>query len=826
MNSRDYWRLRYLQLKASSERAGTLYEQASLDQLDAINTTLNQQIINWYKRYARTADTDFDTAARLLKSAHKGDWRMTLDEFTRKAKAGGYDKELDLEYIQQQVARLEQLQGQLARTVAPVTPQVAMGFEEALKANYVNTYSHTKYLNESATGFASNFAQFDDKLLMMVVSKPWAGGNFSHRIWKNLNQYLPNILVRNLSEAVVLGYSSKKVAKRLSEQFKDFQYKYWHRLVQSEMAHVAEQATLQTYEEDGIDEYEYLATLETRTCDDCRHFDHHYFKMSDRVDSINYPPIHSFCRCTTVPRIKGMPSAGKRWSRNPATGKREMVDDISFEEWQRGNGSKSTSKPVKTAANSSLTGKIGQTNLGKVLSTHEVEQFTRVVDGAPKVLRDQYASQIQNLNFVENTGEAYRDYHGIHISSADVAGSADYKPLQVVFHEIGHALDAKPSKIGALKPSATVGLREAIDQDFWNYFADGKSYTGDDLKAIKKIRPRKNSKDYETKYAAYQKAQNDFYAGYDKYRAKLNQKIDEWKKLDKSTTADLSDMLEATGHTAESPIGYGHGKSYWSDTEVNVISGKKVVKNYNRESEFFAEASSELATNPAALELGKSVFPSAYKLYDEISKKIVKRDDLSRDELEKEKIKKESQYVANLDYMRSKEFVNKINNDDQLRPYAKAVTQISQQMLRHRNGTPYEDIALISRSTRQVETLYDGSKAPHAIDHYTNAMKTVFNSGKRNGYIIVHNHPASVPPSPNDIMSLQKKHNGTVLYGVIAGHNGTMYTYTRPTKRLPNSFARYYENVYSHVKIGSEAEKQLITLERLGEIYGFKVKKI
>jgi SPP1 gp7 family putative phage head morphogenesis protein len=340
MNNRDYWQNRYLQTKQAAERQSALYEAESIKQMDHIYSTINQQLVKWYKRYAKTSGTDFNTAAQILKSAKGETWEMKLDDFIRKAKQGGYDQELDLVYIKSQVARLQQLQIQLAKQIAPVIPQFQAGFGDELEANFDNTYLHTSYLNESVTGINANFSRYNQKQIQLAVQKPWyKNQNFSQRIWKDLHSNLPNVLTSSISESIVLGYGSKKMAKQLAERYANFKKVDWHRLVHTEMAHVTETATFQSYEDDSIKKYEYMATLESHTCDVCGHLDGREFRMSDKRDGENYPPIHPWCRCTTTAVVPGYPPVGKRWERGE-DGKGRLVDNVSFDDWKRDRNKK------------------------------------------------------------------------------------------------------------------------------------------------------------------------------------------------------------------------------------------------------------------------------------------------------------------------------------------------------------------------------------------------------------------------------------------------------------------------------------------------------
>lgn len=286
-------------------------------------------------------------------------------------------------------------------------------------------------------------------------------------------------------------------------------------------------------------------------------------------------------------------------------------------------------KPVKSeSARSSSFDKLQRTNISQVLKPSEMQEYVNNIDKSPKILRDQYLKHSGDIHFAKGTSRAYVDFHGIHISQKDVGGTKGNKRMQTIFHETAHYFDSKPKRIDALAPSANVGLKEALSKDYWNYFTvDGEPLTNENFKKIK--RPRKNSKNYDQKMIEYRKKTDDFYRKYDDYKKRLKDQLESWNKLDSNVISDLSDMLEATGQVGEYPLGFGHGTSYWLDHTGKTASGNKYhLVNHNQEAEFFAEVSSELAVNPEAFDLGQQIFPTAYKLYEKIAKKIVERKDL------------------------------------------------------------------------------------------------------------------------------------------------------------------------------------------------------
>ena len=132
-----------------------------------------------------------------------------------------------------------------------------------------------------------------------------------------------------------MGYSANRVVKDIRDRFYDVSTTNIHRLVVTEMGHAAEEATAKFYEDSDIDQYQYLATLETHTCDQCRHLDDKVFNTKDRVEGKNHPLMHPYCRCTTVPYDKNLPEAPTRWARDPETGKGVWIDNLKFSEWKK-----------------------------------------------------------------------------------------------------------------------------------------------------------------------------------------------------------------------------------------------------------------------------------------------------------------------------------------------------------------------------------------------------------------------------------------------------------------------------------------------------------
>lgn len=96
-----------------------------------------------------------------------------------------------------------------------------------------------------------------------------------------------------------------------------------------------------------MDEYEYVATLDSRTCEVCAALDGKHFKLKDAQAGVNYPPMHPNDRCTTV---EYDPDDALDWYNSG----KKMPENMTYEEWaERQNVKTGTDKrnQLKTTSN-------------------------------------------------------------------------------------------------------------------------------------------------------------------------------------------------------------------------------------------------------------------------------------------------------------------------------------------------------------------------------------------------------------------------------------------------------------------------------------------
>lgn len=186
------------------------------------------------------------------------------------------------------------------------------------------------------------------------------------------------------------------------------------------------------------------------------------------------------------------------------------------------------------------------------------------------------------------------------------------------------------------------------------------------------------------------------------------------------------------------------------------------------------------------------------------------------------------QFGADLDYVRSDEFVDKLKKHPKTSHLSESIARVSRQMLQHRNGTPFEDYYLIDAETGRIVALSNKARKTKGVV-YNDQVRKAFKEKPEQSLVSIHNHPSGYPPSLSDFASLQQRSkNNTVKYGLTIGHDGSVYWYTRPNKRIPKiALSKYSHQIEKFKKMGyNEVVAQEKTLEMFSNLFEFEFGRI
>lgn len=375
-----YWQRRYLQISIDRDRRDQEYIRQMQKEYRRLSKSMYKEIRRWTERYADNDQISIKEAQALLSKKEQKTWSMTLEQYRQKAKSGGYEQELNREYFKSRISRLDQLQWQLYFELAEMANKQEASLNGYLKESLNESYLRQIYEMTDRGAFSLDFSRYSSYALQVAISKPWKGGNFSSRIWKNHLKTIPDRLAKTMSLSLLHGWGIDRTVKEMMFGIDSVLRNRMTTLVQTESAHLAEVANDKAMAETGVEEWEWLATLEAHTCDRCGGLDGQQFERGD-PDAPDCP-VHPNCRCTRVPVIPGWSSAS-RWQRDPLTGKGSIENYQTFDQWKKVNSDK-----IKQAQEDAKSAKIKYTKINKEDFDKLIKQSGKVSEKEKKILYD------------------------------------------------------------------------------------------------------------------------------------------------------------------------------------------------------------------------------------------------------------------------------------------------------------------------------------------------------------------------------------------------------------------------------------------------------
>ena len=187
---------------------------------------------------------------------------------------------------------------------------------------------------------------------------------------------------------------------------------------------------------------------------------------------------------------------------------------------------------------------------------------------------------------------------------------------------------------------------------------------------------------------------------------------------------------------------------------------------------------------------------------------------------EKEKITKSRKFAVDGKMLDGRAYADKISRMADDAETRREFLSKAKAMLRHRSGQNGEDLYLYNSVTKKWVKSTTGKFA--GTPDYTQEIRDAIANAEKGELIAFHNHPDSLPPSPNDLNAALR--NG-YKRGYALCHNGRIFSYTAPSELLdPTIFdlrvAKYKEEGYN------TADAQYKAMKKLAEQYGFEFEEV
>lgn len=307
MKSKTYWERRSAErLLDNLKDADKMVNSLKSDYQESI-LNINESIEKLYGKFAKDNVVSYNQAVSLIQGKEYKKWRMSMEKYLEEIAKG--DEALSLELnalcMKKRISRLEVIRAEIYANCGKLAriedDKVTETLTNALERNYYSSmYDFYKDRDKNVLELMHGHQVALSKAnIDRVLRMPWSGENYSKNIWKSKYQ-IASKLQKAVTRSILEGKSIENLTRDVSTELGNDLKHSVRRLIHTETAYVKSQGDLLTYDKLGVDEYEFLATLDSRTSSICRSLDGEHFKLEDATPGVNYPPMHPYCRSTTI----------------------------------------------------------------------------------------------------------------------------------------------------------------------------------------------------------------------------------------------------------------------------------------------------------------------------------------------------------------------------------------------------------------------------------------------------------------------------------------------------------------------------------------------
>ncbi|MEG0839864.1 MAG: minor capsid protein [Hydrogenoanaerobacterium sp.] len=265
---------------------------------------MQKKITDFYMKYAEKNSITLPCAKAAF--ADRRAVSITLEESLKLAQKIPMDTEfarlLDKAYIGRAISREEFLKMQLDLLSAELYNRYAEVTKTSLTCVFEDSYYKSLFDYQQFIGYGSSFNRISTHQIEAAVTTAWQGKNYSQRIWGTHRPTLARYLNRIVTTGFIEGSSGENMTAQLGKAMDMSAYEA-RRLIRTECSQVSSRANLLAYKENCTERFEFLAVLDYKTSERCRVIDGKIFNLSEAKIGINMPPLHPFCRSTTVPYL-------------------------------------------------------------------------------------------------------------------------------------------------------------------------------------------------------------------------------------------------------------------------------------------------------------------------------------------------------------------------------------------------------------------------------------------------------------------------------------------------------------------------------------------
>ena len=597
--------------------------------LIAAERSIKKDINNWIVRFAKNNEVSIVEARKMLNNDELKEFKWDVKEFIKYGEENAlnqeYMKELENASARFHISRLEAIELSIRNEFEKAYKIQDDKIRQNVLETYDDRYYRTCYEVQSKFGIGFDVSGVDTGKVKKLISKPWASDNktFSDRVWTKKNEMIDTLrsqLIRTCATGGNIQDAVNSMMSFVSKDVKNARYAAT-RLLQTETAFFSSVSEKKALKDLDVEQYEILATLDSKTSPICQEMDGQVFKLSEYEIGATAPPFHANCRSTTCPHFDD--EYGERVARDRAGNTYIVPGDMTYNEWREKQKNDTNiilqdNGKVRTVENY-----VYNEKLKNIIGEKHYQNIRKLVEKAPSFIRDFWNQNEQYINVLDIDSDKIESYDpknkGISFKLTSISKDNDFdcsKAYQVFFHEAGHNIDyALYNKIynddqnrlesySSSNNTFSKNIKDDIDNIRQNKM--------DEMKQVFKESGLKGlfDKGYIEKsiYSIYKDKEDSFkirsYHVDDAIKSEL-------KKLGTENTKNLSDIIGgATNNTLK--LNTGHSDSYWKDKS-----------NLNKEA--FAEMLETAIANPQQYQIFKKYLPNATEEFEKMIKNLTNK---------------------------------------------------------------------------------------------------------------------------------------------------------------------------------------------------------
>ena len=330
ITSTNYWSTVFDELQSEIERNGHAKYLYIAKRYDEAIRLIEDRLRAWYGRHALDGKISLKQAYKQLPPEQLEMFKDLIDTYLR-----NWNEELGYDIGEKPIDHAEKVSGKDTTTESDVSEAYELNDTEAwitylreCKNRYDITYFESlaiPVLNEvekasfntaetlllllTVTGWAVHFdiaknlkiQALAQEQLKRELLKSWASDNMTlaERLSRNKNMLSSSVkatLVKGFRNEMTVDEVIAEVSKTMNVGVGAAK-----KLVVTENTHFNCYSTVLALKQAGYKYYQILATLDSKTCEDCIAWNGDIYQIEDYEPNVTAPPQHSFCRCRILP---------------------------------------------------------------------------------------------------------------------------------------------------------------------------------------------------------------------------------------------------------------------------------------------------------------------------------------------------------------------------------------------------------------------------------------------------------------------------------------------------------------------------------------------